>query len=52
MVNKYLALAFGLLWLIFIVYAWSLSRRQTRLKKEVEDLQKKLAQIASDAPKT
>ena len=38
MVNKYLFLAFSALWVIFFVYAWSLSRRQAHLRKELEEL--------------
>ncbi|HEV2426158.1 MAG TPA: CcmD family protein [Terriglobia bacterium] len=38
MVNKYLFAAYALVWIIFMVYAWSLSRRQSRLRKEIEDL--------------
>jgi CcmD family protein len=37
-VNTYLFLAYSLVWLIFILYAWNLSRRQEKLKKELEDL--------------
>ncbi len=42
MVNHYLFLAFSFLWLIFFVYVWSLSRRQARLRKELEELRGKL----------
>ena len=42
MVNYYLVAAYGLAWLIFGVYAWSLSRRQARLRKDLEDLKSKL----------
>ena len=38
MVNKYLFLAYAAVWIIFMVYAWSLARRQSRLMKEMEDL--------------
>jgi CcmD family protein len=38
MVNKYLFLAYSLVWVIFIAYAWNLSRRQARLKKDLEEL--------------
>jgi CcmD family protein len=38
MVNTYLFLAYALVWLIFILYAWSLARRQDQLRKELEDL--------------
>ena len=38
MVNKFLFLAYAFVWIIFMLYAWSLSRRQSRLQKEMEDL--------------
>ena len=41
MVNKFLFAAYSLVWTIFMVYAWSLSRRQARLLKELEDLKAK-----------
>jgi CcmD family protein len=40
-VNKYLFLAFSALWVIFFLYTWSLSRRQARLGKELEELKNK-----------
>ena len=42
MVNAYLFLAFSFVWLIFIAYAWNISRRQNRLQKEMEDLKAKI----------
>ncbi len=42
MVNKYLFFAYSAVWLIFMLYAWSLSRRQARLKKELDELKPKL----------
>ena len=38
MVNKFLFLAYAFVWIIFMVYAWSLSHRQRRLQKEMDDL--------------
>ena len=40
MVNTYLVLAYGLLWGIFMLYAWMNQRRQQRLEKELEDLKR------------
>jgi CcmD family protein len=40
-VNKYLFLAFSAFWAIFFLYSWSLSRRQARLRKELEELKNK-----------
>ena len=42
MVNLYLFFAYGLLWLIFMLYAWSLSRRQAKLRKEIEELKSRV----------
>ena len=42
MLNTYLFLAYSLVWLIFILYAWNLSRRQEKLKKELEDLKARI----------
>jgi CcmD family protein len=39
--NLYLFLAFSALWVLFFIYAWSLSRRQARLQKELEELKSK-----------
>lgn len=47
MVNKYLVAAYTFVWLIFILYAWNLSRRQARLQKEVETLKSKVSGGAS-----
>ncbi|MBZ5564798.1 MAG: CcmD family protein [Acidobacteriia bacterium] len=48
MLNRYLFLAFSFLWLIFFVYVWSLSRRQARLRKDLEDLRSKLPVASAD----
>ncbi len=47
---KYLFLAYSLVWVVFILYAWNLSRRQSRLKKELDDLKTKVSESASNAP--
>ncbi len=49
MVNPYLFLAYTFTWLIFILYAWNLSRRQARLRKELEELKRKVSEPASAA---
>lgn len=36
--DKYLFLAYTLVWIVFMVYAWILSRRQSRLRMEINDL--------------
>ena len=42
MVNPYLFAAFSVVWAIFFIYAWLLSRRQAKLQNELEDLRKRL----------
>jgi hypothetical protein len=44
MCNIYLVLASGLLWGIFMLYAWVIHRRQQRLEKELEELRRDLGQ--------
>lgn len=48
MVNEYLFTAYAIVWLIFMFYAWNLSRRQARLKKELEDLKTRITDSAKD----
>ena len=49
MVNKYLVLAYGFLWFLFVLYAWNLSRRQARLRAELEELKRKLGKQAEQS---
>lgn len=42
MMNTYLFLAYSLVWLIFMLYAWNLARRQEALRKELEDLKTRI----------
>jgi hypothetical protein len=44
MCNVYLVLAYGLLWGIFMVYAWVIHGRQQRLEKELDELKRALGQ--------
>jgi CcmD family protein len=46
-VNKYLFLAYTFVWLIFILYAWNLSRRQARLRREIEELKRRVSEPSS-----
>ncbi len=41
--NQFLFLAYGLVWIIFMLYAWNLARRQARLRRELEALKKQVA---------
>ncbi|MEJ2008297.1 MAG: CcmD family protein [Acidobacteriota bacterium] len=45
--NIYLILAYVFVWLIFMLYAWNLSSRQGRLKKDLDDLKSKVSESAS-----
>jgi len=40
--NKFLFAAFSLVWLLFFIYVWVLSRRQSKLDQELADLKHKL----------
>ena len=46
-VNAYLALAYSFLWLLLMLYVWSLSRRQARVKRELEELRERVARDSS-----
>jgi CcmD family protein len=46
-VNKFLFLAYAFVWILFMLYAWSLSRRQSRLSKELEDLKSRTGSNAT-----
>jgi len=41
-VNRYLFLAYAFVWIIFMAYAWSLSCRQRRLEKEMEEIKARI----------
>lgn len=47
MVNPYLFAAFSVVWAIFVIYVWVLSRRQAQLQKELENLRKQLREQAN-----
>ena len=49
--NQFLFLAYGFVWIIFMLYAWNLARRQARLRREIEDLKRQVsAQSTSGHP--
>jgi CcmD family protein len=49
--NRFLFLAYGFVWIIFMLYAWNLSRRQSRLRRELEELKRQVsAGAASSRP--
>jgi CcmD family protein len=41
-VNTYLFLAYSFVWALFMLYAWNLSRRQARLRRELDDLKSRM----------
>ena len=46
-VNKYLFLAYSFVWVIFMLYVWNLSRRQTRLQEELDEVKSKVTESTS-----
>jgi len=46
MVNPYLFAAFSVVWAIFCLYVWVLSRRQAQLQKELEELRRRVREQA------
>lgn len=46
MVNPYLFAAFSVVWAIFVIYVWILSRRQAQLQKDLEELRKRIREQA------
>jgi CcmD family protein len=46
MSNPYLAAAYAFVWVTFILYDWTLSRRRARLSRELEGLKNR----AQDSP--
>jgi len=38
--DKFLFAAYSLVWIVFMLYAWSLARRQSRLRSDLEELRK------------
>lgn len=41
MVNRYLFLAYSLVWAVFMLYAWSLSRQHAALRRELGELKRR-----------
>lgn len=46
--DKFLFLAYGLVWIVFMLYGWSLWRRQARLRKDLEEMKVKQPDLAAD----
>lgn len=51
MVNHYLAAAYILFWLIFMVYSWIIYGRQKRLEQELKEIKTELGQEGASNPK-
>jgi CcmD family protein len=45
--SAYLFSAYAIAWLLFGLYAWSLSRRQKRLRKDLDEVKKRLPALPS-----
>lgn len=43
MVNHYLFLAYSFVWALFMFYAWNLSRRQAKLRRDFETLKRQMS---------
>lgn len=41
--NQYLFAAYAAVWIIFMIYAWSIARRETKLRRDIEDLKERVA---------
>ncbi len=49
--DKYLFLAYSLLWIVFMLYAWSLARREARLRADIGEIKKlKASKESSNEP--
>ena len=47
MTIRFLYLAYSLVWFIFGIYAWSLSRRQSALKRELHEIKRAVSKPPS-----
>jgi CcmD family protein len=47
MVNPFLFAAFSVVWAIFVVYVWILTRRQAQLQKDLEELRRRIREQAN-----
>ena len=50
MSNPYLAAAYAFVWVTFILYDWSLSRRRARLSRELEELRTRAQALPPSEP--
>jgi CcmD family protein len=39
--KSFLFAAYALVWIIFMIYAWNISRRQAQLRKDLEELKRR-----------
>ncbi|MGE5325757.1 MAG: CcmD family protein [Deltaproteobacteria bacterium] len=49
MVNHYLFLAYSFVWALFMFYAWNLSRRQAKLRRDIENLKRQMSGQANSS---
>ena len=47
-IKNYLVPAFFLLWLIFVVYSWMLSKRLAELRRDLDDLLRSRKAVAGE----
>ena len=52
MSNPYLAAAYAFVWVTFILYDWSLSRRRARVSRELEELKQRAQGSAPAGPQS
>ncbi|MGH9327257.1 MAG: CcmD family protein [Terriglobia bacterium] len=45
--DKFLFLAYGLVWIVFVIYAWVITRRQSKLRRELDELKSKAEESQS-----
>ncbi|MGH9378206.1 MAG: CcmD family protein [Terriglobia bacterium] len=45
--DKFLFLAYSLVWIVFMLYAWSLARKQAKLRRDLDEIKSK-RQVTSD----
>jgi CcmD family protein len=50
--NGYLFAAYSVVWAIFVIYVWTLARRQAQLRKELAELKRRLQEASLSASGT
>ncbi|MGH9770155.1 MAG: CcmD family protein [Candidatus Acidiferrales bacterium] len=39
--DKFLFLAYGLVWIVFMLYAWKLARKQAEIRRDLDEIRAK-----------